>query len=32
MIEYVDAYGERDELTISYDAYVDLYVYIDPDE
>ena len=32
MIEYVDAYGERDELTISHDAYVDLYVYIDPDE
>jgi hypothetical protein len=32
IIEYADAYGERDELTISHDSYVDLYVYIDPDE
>ena len=32
LIEYVDAYGERDELIISHDAYVDLYVYIDTDE
>jgi hypothetical protein len=32
LIEYADAYGERDELTISHDAYVDLYVYIEHDE
>jgi hypothetical protein len=32
LIEYADAYGERDEITIAYDAYVDLYVYIERDE
>jgi len=32
LIEYADAYGERDELTISHDTYVDLYVYIEHDE
>ena len=26
-IEYADAYGERDEITIAFDTYVDLYVY-----
>jgi hypothetical protein len=31
-IEYADAYGEQDTITIAHDAYVDLYVYIDPDE
>ena len=31
-IQYADAYGERDELTIAHDAYVDLYVYIDPED
>ena len=31
-IEYADAYGEREELTIAHDTYVDLYVYIDSDE
>jgi hypothetical protein len=32
LIEYADAYGERDELTISHDVYVDLYVYVEHDE
>lgn len=32
LIEYRDAYSERDELTIPYDTYVDLYVYIDTEE
>ena len=31
-IEYADVYGEREELTIAHDTYVDLYVYIDSDE
>jgi hypothetical protein len=31
-IEYVDAYGETDTATIAYDAYVDLYVYVDSEE
>ena len=31
-IEYADVYGEHDEVTISYDAYVDLYVYVEQDE
>ena len=31
-IEYADVYGERDEVTIAHDAYVDLYVYIEKDE
>ena len=30
-IEYADTYGEQDELVISYDSYVDLYVYIEED-
>jgi hypothetical protein len=32
LIEYADAYGERDELTIPHDTYVDLYVYVEQDE
>ena len=32
LIEYLDTYGERDELTISHDTYVDLYVYIEPND
>ena len=31
-IEYADVYGEREELIIAHDTYVDLYVYIDSDE
>ena len=31
-IEYADAYGERDELILAHDSYVDLYVYVDLDE
>lgn len=31
-IEYADAYGERDTMTIAHDVYVDLYVYVDSDE
>lgn len=31
-IEYADAYGERDEITIPHDKYIDLYVYVDSDE
>ncbi len=31
-IRYADAYGERDELILAHDAYVDLYVYVDLDE
>lgn len=31
-IDCVDTYGEPDTITISHDAYVDLYVYIDPDD
>ena len=32
IIQYHDAYGELDELTIAYDAYVDLYVYIETEQ
>jgi hypothetical protein len=31
-IDCVDVYGEPNTITIAHDAYVDLYVYIDPDE
>jgi len=31
-IQYSDEYGERDEVTISHDTYVDLYVYIENSE
>jgi hypothetical protein len=31
-IEYADPYGEQDTLTILYDTYVDLYVYVDLDD
>ena len=31
-IDCVDVYGERDEINIAHDVYVDLYVYIDPEE
>ena len=31
-IEYADAYGERDEITIAHDKYVDLYVYVESEE
>ena len=31
-IEYTDVYGESDTVTISHDAYVDLYVYIETEE
>ena len=31
-IDCVDVYGERDTITIAYDTYVDLYVYIESDE
>jgi hypothetical protein len=31
-IDCVDVYGEPDTITIAHDAYVDLYVYIDPEE
>ena len=31
-LDVVDVYGERDEITIAHDVYVDLYVYIDPEE
>jgi hypothetical protein len=31
-IDYSDVYGEQDTVTIAHDVYVDLYVYIDPDE
>jgi hypothetical protein len=31
-IEYADAYGEQDILTVTHDTYVDLYVYIESDE
>ena len=31
-IDCVDAYGEPDTITVAHDAYVDLYVYIDPEE
>lgn len=31
-IDCVDVYGERDTITIAHDVYVDLYVYIDPEE
>ena len=29
LIEYTDAYGEQDTLTVLYDTYVDMYVYVD---
>lgn len=32
LIDYADAYGERDAIEIAYDAYVDLYVYVEQDE
>jgi hypothetical protein len=32
LIEYADAYGERDTINIAHDSYVDLYVYIEHDE
>jgi len=32
LIEFADVYGEHDEVTIAYDAYVDLYVYVEHDE
>jgi hypothetical protein len=31
-IDCVDVYGEPNTITIAYDTYVDLYVYIDPEE
>jgi hypothetical protein len=31
-IEYADSYGERDTLILAHDTYVDLYVYIDPED
>jgi hypothetical protein len=31
-IEYSDVYGEQDTITIAYDAYVDLYVYVETEE
>jgi len=31
-IEYADPYGERDELIIAHDVYVDLYVYVESNE
>lgn len=31
-IDCVDAFGEPNTITIAYDAYVDLYVYIESDE
>jgi hypothetical protein len=31
-IEYADAYGEQDTITIAHDSYVDLYVYIETEE
>ena len=31
-IEFADVYGERDEIIIAHDSYVDLYVYIEQDE
>ena len=31
-IEYADAYGEQDTITIAHDAYVDLYVYIESED
>lgn len=30
-IEFADVYGERDEIIVSYDSYVDLYVYVEQD-
>lgn len=32
LIEFADVYGERDEIIIAHDSYVDLYVYIEQDE
>lgn len=31
-IDCVDVYGEPNTITIPYDEYVELYVYIDPDD
>lgn len=31
-IEVTDVYGENDSLTVAHDTYVDLYVYVDPEE
>lgn len=31
-IEYNDAYGEQDTVTIAHDSYVDLYVYIESED
>lgn len=31
-IDCVDVYGEPNTITIPYDTYIDLYVYVDSDE
>ncbi len=31
-IQYADVYGERDEVIIAHDSYVELYVYIESDD
>ena len=31
-IDCVDVYGEPNTITVPYDAYVDLYVYVDSEE